>query len=625
MDELINKMRECEWYGVENIIKREKNIDWTYTIDSVNNLLHYLSYHRKTDLIKLIDFEILKKIILIANFEGETILHIAAKTMNPSLIEYSLKTNLDLIYMKNLLECTPLFYLIKNINILKKILSDYIFNDHKITANSNLIDIYIMKQDIDMIIFICNHIRINEVTQISTFNIICSYFSEDDKIKLLTILINKNLDINYSKAYSRSYLIVSLEQKYIKVAKFLIENNADINYSGSFNDLNPLKIAIIHSYVEIIDILIKIPELDYNIIDQLLRTPAFYIFVNRSTIDIEQKKYILSKTLDLHAEDVNLVTIADYILDNENNNELKSFIKKKKTKENKIKIFEYPIATYTNFIGDLSFFTFYLYTILIKYPNMKIPLVTNQVNFDELSKKMKQHSNPNISFFFEEFMISRIFINSYIIWSSNGDNYVSDDLIDGIKETEKKYNKTMIIVIKLSIISKNSTHSNIILIDVNRKIIERFDPYGPVDPSQVPQLDIFLESLFSKLSDYTYKCPKKIINQIIFQSIEDDNDNNITDPKGFCSSWCFWYLETRYINYDYDPKKVILGSIKKINQLGTFKQYIRNYSNSIEKEKNKIFTKLEFPKEYWYAFRIPSNYLEKINFGIIKMYEEIVF
>ncbi|AEX61766.1 putative ankyrin repeat protein [Megavirus courdo7] len=51
--------------------------------------------------------------------------------------------------------------------------------------------------------------------------------------------------------------------------------------------------------------------------------------------------------------------------------------------------------------------------------------------------------------------------------------------------------------------------------------------------------------------------------------------------------------------------------------INKFKDYVRNYSNYLDTEKNSILSNGGIPKQYWYTKTIPQNiyksYLEYIN------------
>jgi hypothetical protein len=57
----------------------------------------------------------------------------------------------------------------------------------------------------------------------------------------------------------------------------------------------------------------------------------------------------------------------------------------------------------------------------------------------------------------------------------------------------------------------------------------------------------------------------------------------------------------------------------------SFKDYIRNYSDVLDKEKNIILSKGGIPKEYWYRQHIPSEiYLTYLKFMRKFFYEKLM-
>lgn len=109
--------------------------------------------------------------------------------------------------------------------------------------------------------------------------------------------------------------------------------------------------------------------------------------------------------------------------------------------------------------------------------------------------------------------------------------------------------------------------------------------------------------------DITYVSPCELADGISFQIFSDET-NNINhvenDPTGFCVAWCLWYVEMRIKNIKIEPKQLIKRTIQQINKSeDKFKDYIRNYSNYLDSEKNNILEKAGLPKKYWYMMHIP--------------------
>ena len=159
--------------------------------------------------------------------------------------------------------------------------------------------------------------------------------------------------------------------------------------------------------------------------------------------------------------------------------------------------------------------------------------------------------------------------------------------------------------IEISAGSNNGSHANIIIIDIENKTIERFEPNGSTPPTGFYyNPDLLNKSLLSKfkelLPEYKYIAPDKYLPNIGFQMyeiIKEKNCTQIGDPNGFCAVWCVWWAEQRLANNEIKPKLLAEELIKKIKFSNmSFKKLIRNYSINI--------------------VDIRDNYLKKYNINI---------
>lgn len=312
-------------------------------------------------------------------------------------------------------------------------------------------------------------------------------------------------------------------------------------------------------------------------------------------------------------------------------------------KKNSSTVLKLLVPRETN-ISHFSGYTYnyicYLLSFLKKYPSVKIPcMVQDQsqnknmgVYYEELIKDFKGQTLDNKIFR----SIIRDYINHWpglinhvIIWKNTSMYFFSPYIVQGIHETIRTYPNIQFILLKLTILSANSNHANILIYDIKNKYVERFDPYGVVPFIDGKQMDEMLEVFFSDyFPNVKYLAPSKIVQNISFQIFSDErNENNYVenDPNGFCVAWCLWYLETRIRNIHIRPKSLISRTIVQINKNETkFKNYIRNYSNYLDNEKNLVLSNAGVPKKYWYSSRMPFD-IYKIYLGYIrKSYDHIV-
>lgn len=312
-------------------------------------------------------------------------------------------------------------------------------------------------------------------------------------------------------------------------------------------------------------------------------------------------------------------------------------------KKNNTAILKLLIPAETN-ISHFSGYTYnyicYLLDFLKRYSCIKIPcLAPDQIK----NKSMKSYYEELINDYKEKTPTNKIFrsiirdyinhwpglINHVIVWKNNENYFFSPYIIQGIHETLNKFPTTRFILLKLTIISNAySNHANIIIMDIKNKYVERFDPYGVVPFVKGPEIDNLMESFFSEyFPTFKYLSPSKIINSISFQIFSDERNekNHIeNDPNGFCVAWCLWYLETRIKNINIYPKSLIKRTVVQINKNETkFKDYIRNYANYLDNEKNLILEDAGIPKKYWYSSHIPHKLYKSYLGYIRKMYDYI--
>ena len=131
-------------------------------------------------------------------------------------------------------------------------------------------------------------------------------------------------------------------------------------------------------------------------------------------------------------------------------------------------------------------------------------------------------------------------------------------------------------------------HANILIYDYKLMTIERFEPYGNT-ASIDGLIDDVLEEELTWSTGLKYLRPNSYLPGAGFQSISDEQ--NIMHQKrgdfgGFCLAWCLWYLETKLKNPDIESKTLVEKLINKLNKLDIFFiEYIRNYSNKINKKR----------------------------------------
>lgn len=716
MEDICENLFQKNWPPIKSAIKKN-NIIWDQLVDQINAPIHYLAYHCQFDLIKSIGPNILIELIDQKNAEGNTVCHIAALMNDMDILSLAVNLNNEIIYERNNLGFTPLFYCVINETLIVEMSQNIKIIDHFLNSDYTLLEFYVLKQKIDVLRSLLKYVKLSDHTKSIMTTIIQSDNSSKDKIKLLKLFVSKGLSINDVNKDFLSPLIVAIIAEDIDIIKYLLEEGCDINYSGAENDFNPLSMAIIQRNKKLIELLLSY-DADLEISNKYLETPVHHLFHPHvcSKINIKLKREILRKIANVDHTDSNMNSILSLVVQNDDWEEYEDVLEELKLKiylknkfnmspydyviengldinkfmhlvyksylnqldsdvdwaddqdkmislmlENgddisdfrgsimdKIRVQSYPEAkvddplklivahetNMTRFSADVYNYICFLCYILQKYSGIKTPgLPHNQIAdkslrdvYDGAIQDFNSDSDDDVLFrsLIRDYINhSPILINHLIIWKNSQKYFISPYIIQGIQKTLRDYPETKLIVLKLTLVGgSRGNHANVIIYDIMRKIIERFDPYGSVSFIDSDPLDTFLKSFFADyVPDATYLSPHDVSKGISFQVFSDENNGAnyaVNDPSGFCMAWCLWYVEMRYKNIRIAPDALIVKAIYQINKLeNKFKDYIRNYSNYIDHEKNMILKGAGVPKKMWYIHSLPidvyKSYLKHIR------------
>jgi hypothetical protein len=143
------------------------------------------------------------------------------------------------------------------------------------------------------------------------------------------------------------------------------------------------------------------------------------------------------------------------------------------------------------------------------------------------------------------------------------------------KELERlvknKTGKTKLIPIILNIrYTKKDNHANMLLLNLQTKEIELFEPHGSRSSDSVIGGIMggykikykFVETFFKKhLPDFTLKNVMDPIPGKSFQVLHDPKQHT-----GYCVTWCMMYSNYRILNPDISTEKLVKHMHQKINQ-----------------------------------------------------------
>lgn len=164
------------------------------------------------------------------------------------------------------------------------------------------------------------------------------------------------------------------------------------------------------------------------------------------------------------------------------------------------------------------------------------------------------------------------------------------------------------LILRWSCSYKFTGHANILIFDFERNIVERFEPYGYI--STFTDLEESVSSGFNKKFGEIVKSLKLGLrfndnktlvkkgpqlleeNQVERHNTALENNN---DPEGFCGAWSLWYADLRLSNLTKQPTELLKSALSIIkHEKGLkFREFIRNYSKFLVKERVKFLKKIK--------------------------------
>jgi ankyrin repeat protein len=217
------------------------------------------------------------------------------------------------------------------------------------------------------------------------------------------------------------------------------------------------------------------------------------------------------------------------------------------------------------------------------------------------------------------------FLNFEIIWANNK-LYLVENFYEKIKKCIS--NKSKYIIIPLGIEMKEGSHANYIIYDVEKNIIERFEPHGSTTPPGLNynpgMLDSILESRFKEFDEKNiYLKPKNYLPKISFQLLDilETKKKKIGDPGGFCALWAIWYVDMKLTFRELSSEILVKKLIKsiKVNNISV-KNMIRNYAINIIKLRDEILNYASLNINDW----INDEYTDEQLQIIIQKIKEII-
>ena len=604
-------------------IKNLDNFILNKPIFQQNYLFHYLIELDNIDGLKLSKWP-----IYIENNDGLNGFHIAAKQDNLKILEYLIENYPEYIYNRNSNNNRFSFYL--NVKYFSHLIKKYpnlnwddlIINGSRI--NNEVLKIIIINLKYNKLL---DFLKIYNIKPTDTNNFLHGIvksilLSPNEKIKLLDNYSEKELNIKPNND-GTGLILTALDTNIEEIIDYLLRRNIDLNYYNLYKTQSPLNLALSYDIMSNTNFSKKIfektdPEFlktfnkELNNIIHL----CLILRLNKNELDLSPKKYIeldILKKFDSYLWNqlnIDKISPLELLVDLDYNiyselieNKISihpNVIKKIKDVNNSyykkwLLLFEkQPVYTedindviidnnkyshYTLFqstFKDVGIFALYLNN---KYKTLLIPNIHSYL----IKNLIFENGFP----FSDDLIVKESIFPWIISYYSNTEYYIHPYLNNLINA--ERYNKEKrFCIVFLSLSYDQILHANILIYDFKNLTIERFEPFGNTSLIE-NNLDDVLEEELTWSTGFKYLRPRDFLPFAGFQTISDENNlinTKAGDFGGFCLAWCLWYVETRIKNPDIEPKILVIKVINKLNKLDfKFSEYIRNYSNKINKKK----------------------------------------
>ena len=670
INEYLRETTSIDYYITENIISLvlDKNFIKTLKRNTIllgktnkigDNSINILLENGKYEFIKdFIEFDI--KILDIKNRRQKNTLQILL--IYPEMYEYLIEITTKLI------ERNPLFLnkLIKNEDIFKKNFIDNCVEIIKINTDINKVN-----KILEIIGYIRNfNENYNKNINFSTdiLNKLCKEIDNNDYL----ILIIKFLDLNNLEIFPDGndnlcfdYLVSKKDPNIWNLLETILERTTYIKFVNKENN-------IIFSLLYTIDPILEgnplLKDKISNILTEIiLKSNIFRIrdkynnnflmlLINKFNFSQESlKKLLKNNNFDLYEYNYppngeeKRTNIYNILLEKYGDKVVKSLdliTEKNKNYEKYFKIIRKKLIS-TNvglFISNTMNNMIFTLNLLKKYKNLSIPnmeyndtVIINELNYIETANNLNDMLGLINIYKNDYYIIS----NHIIIWVDENNFYLDNSLKKFIEKSllnyNEKNNNKRFIYIKLSIIvlKNNLRHANLLIIDLEKRIIERFEPYGEIYYSSTLMIDTTLNDELAIPNNLKYISIQPYPGFQTKSNELDVKNRSQGDPDGFCLAWCFLFLElkleleelesieiikiiNKYITekFDKDFKEV------KNNQENLYLTFIRYYSKRLDKEQNKKKLKYGLNRNIIYKMDLNDNdyniVVKKINNDIKK-------
>ena len=576
------------------------------------SIFHYISKYSNLEILKLIlkkNFKLLNK----QNNLGETCLHTAINYNNNDIALEYIKYDINLDIKDYTYELTSINYAINNNNNILDLILEKKFNynsqDYKGRNYLHYLIIF------DLKIYIIKFIKLfNNLLNFNDTNIkgetplhllIKSYNDFNDFNYIIKILI-KYTKLNIQDYYGNTCFYYFIKKNIWKNYKVEIQTKKLDIYIYNENNIQIINIVDKKDYEEFLDLIILSYLHRLKTKKKIVYKYIEYCRNNNSLTEFKTKfKKIYDKLKNKNNNNICYEVIKYHILKNK-----VSFPERiKKTCINiqvpkKISFVSYTGSNYDILCG--------LYYLEQNYDNVETSLTKNFIKNNQIEKYYLEQGKVIFSG-------GQEFYNLEILWIDQK-LFLPSHFKDLFLNLKKRF-----LVIPIGIENSLGNHSNILIYDKFKKIIERFEPNGSSSPFgfyyNSSKLDELLYYELNFLEDIVYLSPDKYLPKIGLQLLEsiETKKINIGDPGGFCSSWSLWYVTMVLKYYELNRKKLIYKLIYYIkkNQI-SFKDIIREFTSNIISVRNKFLKNTDITINNWINNDYNKTNYDKLVNNILK-------
>lgn len=288
-------------------------------------------------------------------------------------------------------------------------------------------------------------------------------------------------------------------------------------------------------------------------------------------------------------------------------------------------ISNYPVVVISTFTGSIIDILSGLLYLQTKFNKIKKKYLTTSIKLIENKHTIIYCKDTSDSKLCDIKNFEILWNNKNIFFPSDKNHNIQNLLINLIKN---KSDEIRWVIIPIGIELELQSHANYLIVDLENMEIERFEPHGSNSPVGLNYDSALLDkTLIDYINDsgldFKYFKPDMYLPNIGFQikEINEEKEDYIGDPNGFCALWCIWWADIRLSNPEISRKKLVKYlNYELINGKISYRKLIRDYSYYIIEIRDKLFLKSNTNINEWINDTLTDKNIDLLNIAI---HEEI--